>query len=123
MTTGSSKPSAGRTAHAGGSVMDSKVGVPAVLEQKTTILWKCLYLLASLKSSPGLVGAYETNRRGGEENPVHGRNTTVNVDKIRGFRPPYVWAKTFVFFLTLSVKGWIVVFCTLATGTPTGNSL
>ena len=29
-------------------------GVPAVLEQKTTILWKHLYLLASLKDSPGL---------------------------------------------------------------------
>ena len=60
-----------------------------------------MYLLASLKDSPGLGGAYETNRRGGEENPVYGRNTTVNVDKIRGFRPPYVWTKTFVFLLTL----------------------
>ena len=49
-----------------------RCGVPAVLEQKTTILWKCLYLLASLKDSPGLGGAYETNRRGAEENPVHG---------------------------------------------------
>jgi hypothetical protein len=29
-------------------------GVPVVLEQKTTILGKCLYLLASLKDSPGL---------------------------------------------------------------------
>jgi hypothetical protein len=47
-------------------------GVPVVLEQQTTILWKCLYLLDSLKDSPGLGGAYETNRRGGEENPVHG---------------------------------------------------
>ena len=73
-------------------------GVLAVLEQKTTILWKCLYLLASLKDSPGLGEAYEPSRRGGEENPVHGRNTTVNVDKIRGFRPSYMWAKTFVFF-------------------------
>ena len=27
-------------------------GVPAVLEQKTTICCKCLYLLASLKDSP-----------------------------------------------------------------------
>src|SRR6266702_2776576 len=34
-----------------------------------------------------------TSRRGGEENPVYRRNTTVNVDKIRGFRPPYVWVK------------------------------
>jgi hypothetical protein len=71
---------------------------PVVLEQKTTILWKCLYFLASLKASPSLGGVSETNRRGGEENPVHGRNTTVNVDKIRDFRPPYAWAKTFVFF-------------------------
>jgi hypothetical protein len=67
------------------------------LEQKTTILWKCLYLLPSLKDSPGLGEAYEPRRRGGEENLVPGRNTTVNVEKIRGFRPPYVWAKTFVF--------------------------
>ena len=29
-------------------------GVPVVLEQKTTILWKYLYLLASLKDSPDL---------------------------------------------------------------------
>ena len=49
-----------------------RFGVPAVLEQKTTILWKYLYLLASLKDSPGLGGVYETYHRGGEENPVHG---------------------------------------------------
>jgi hypothetical protein len=29
-------------------------GVPGAMEQKTTILGKCLYLLASLKDSPGL---------------------------------------------------------------------
>ena len=85
------------------------VEVPVVLEQKTTILWKCLYLLASLKDSPGLGGAYETSCRGGEENPVHGRNTTVNVDKIRGFRPQYVWMKTFgycwrILFLVLNSR-------------------
>jgi hypothetical protein len=34
-------------------------GVPAVLEQKTTICCKYLYLLTSLKDSPGLGGAYE----------------------------------------------------------------
>ena len=56
---------------------------------------------ASLKDSPGLGGVYEKQRRGGEENPVHGRNTTVNVDKIKSFRPSYVWTKTFVFFLTI----------------------
>jgi hypothetical protein len=56
------------------------MGVPAVVEQKTTILRKCLSLLASLKDSPGLGGAYETNCWSEEENPVHGRNTTVNVD-------------------------------------------
>jgi hypothetical protein len=37
----------------------SDVGVPAVLEQKTTICCKYLYLLASLKASPGLGGVYE----------------------------------------------------------------
>jgi hypothetical protein len=65
--------------------------------QKTTILWKCLYLLASLKASSGLGGAYETNRSGGEESPVHGQSTTVNVGKIRDFRQPYAWAKTSFF--------------------------
>src|SRR5262249_49694788 len=34
-------------------------GVPAVLEQKTTICCKYLYLLASLKDAPCLGGAYE----------------------------------------------------------------
>jgi hypothetical protein len=80
------------------------IGVPVVLEQKTTILWKCLYLLAYLKDFPGFGEAYESSRRGGEENHVLGRNTTVNVDKINGFRPLYVWAKTFVFFLTIDRK-------------------
>jgi hypothetical protein len=71
------------------------MGIPAVLEQKTTILWEYLYLLASLKDTPGLGGAYDTSRRGGAENLVHGRNTMVNVDKIRSFRPQDVWTKTF----------------------------
>jgi hypothetical protein len=74
-----------------------ELGVPAVLVQKTTILWKCLYLLASLKDSPGLGEAYEPGRRGGEENPVHGQSTTVNAGKIRDFRQPYAWAKTSFF--------------------------
>jgi len=33
------------------------LGVPAVLEQKITILWKCLYLLVSLQGSSGVGGA------------------------------------------------------------------
>jgi hypothetical protein len=32
---------------------------------------------------------------------IEARNTTVKVDKIRRFRPPYVWTKTIVFLLTL----------------------
>jgi hypothetical protein len=51
----------------GGEIL---LGVPVVLEQKTTILWKCLYLLASWKDSSDLGRAYETNRRGEEENPI-----------------------------------------------------
>jgi hypothetical protein len=70
-------------------------GVPVVLEQKTTILRKCLYLLASLKDPSGLSVTYETKRSSEEENPVHRQNTTLNVDKIRSFRPPYAWMKTF----------------------------
>jgi hypothetical protein len=38
--------------------VETPVGVPVVLEQKTTILWKCPYVLATLKDSPGLSGAY-----------------------------------------------------------------
>jgi hypothetical protein len=110
-------------ANSGSSIGDrhpvSQEGVPVVFEQKTTILWKCLYLLASLKDFSGFGGAYEANRRGGEENPVHGRNTTVNVDKIRGFRPPYVWTKPFVFLHSSTVHQQCVVFCALTTGTPT----
>jgi hypothetical protein len=93
-------------------------GVPVVLEQKTTILWKWLYLLVSLKDSSGLGGTYETKRRSEEENPVHRQNTTVNVGKIRGFRPLYVWMKPFVFLHSLTMHQRCVVFCTLTTGTP-----
>ena len=96
-------------------------GVPAVLEQKTTILWKCLYLLISLKDSSGLAGVYETNRRGGEENPVHERNTTVNVDKIRDFRPPYVWAKTIFFLFTLDHESTDCGFLYACYGNPIEN--
>jgi hypothetical protein len=32
---------------------------------------------------------------------IEALNTTVNMDKIRGFRPQNVWTKTFVFFLTI----------------------
>ena len=49
-------------------------GIHAVLEQKTTILWKCLYLLVSLKDSPiigpGWGGVYATNGSSGEANPI-----------------------------------------------------
>jgi hypothetical protein len=77
----------------------------SVLEQKTTILWKYLYLLVSLKDSAGLGVTYETKRRSEEENPVHRQNTTVNVDKIRGFRPPYVWMKTFGYCWRTPING------------------
>jgi hypothetical protein len=86
------------------------MGVPVVLEPKTTILWKCLYLPVSLKDSPGLDGAHETNRRGGEENPVHGQNTTVNVGKIRDFRPLHVWTKTFGYCWSTHFKVLAVLF-------------
>jgi hypothetical protein len=65
------------------------------------ILWKCLYLLASLKDSPGLGGAYETSRRGEEANPFYGLNSTLIVGKIWCFHSRYAWARTFVFLLTL----------------------
>ena len=49
---------------------------------------------------------------------LHRPNTMVNVDKIRGFRPPHVWMKPFVLLPIIDVKARIVVFCTPATGTP-----
>jgi hypothetical protein len=96
-------------------------GVPVVLEQKTTILWKSLYLLASLKDPSGFGVTYETKRSSEEENPVHRQNTTLHVDKIRGFRPLYVWMKTFVFLHRLTIHQRCVVFCTLTTGTPSSS--
>ena len=63
----------------------------------------------------------QTSRRGGEENPVQGRNTTVNVDKIRGFRPPYVWAKTFVLLLTLDRESTDRCFLYACYGNPVYN--
>jgi hypothetical protein len=41
-------------------------GVPTVLEQKTTILWKCLYVLVSLKDSPGR-GVRDERQRWGRQ--------------------------------------------------------
>ena len=63
--------------HTPGGRGAARFGVPVVLEQKTTILWKYLYLLVSLKDSVGLGVTYETKRRSEEENPVHRQNTTV----------------------------------------------
>jgi len=48
-----------------------RIFLDSAYEQKTTILWKCLYLLTSLKDSSGLSGTYETKRSSEEENPVH----------------------------------------------------
>jgi hypothetical protein len=46
-----------------------------------------LYLLASLKDSPGLGDVCEINRRGGEENLFDRLNSTLNVGKIQRFYP------------------------------------
>jgi hypothetical protein len=62
----------------------------------------CRLKIVSSYVKKSIGGVYQTNSRGGEENPVHRRNTTVNVDKIRGFHPPDVWTQTFVFLLTLA---------------------
>jgi hypothetical protein len=96
-------------------------GVPVVLEQKPTILWKCLYLLASLKDPSGLGVTDETKRSSEEENPVHRQNITLNVDKIRSFRPSYVWMKTFVFLLTLDHESTDRCFLYACYGNPRGH--
>ena len=72
----------------------------------------------SLKDSSGLGGTYETKRSSEEENPVHRQNTTVHVDKIRSFRPPYVWMKTFVFLLTLDRESTDRCFLCACYGNP-----
>ena len=77
-----------------------------------------MYLLASLKHSPGLGRAYETHRRGGEASPVHGRNPTVNVDKIRHFRPSYVWTKPFGFLPLIDRESTDRCFLYAYYGTP-----
>ena len=58
-----------------------------------------------------------------EENPVHGRNTTVNADKIRGFRPLYVWTMTFVFFPITDRTSTDRRFCSVTLGTPCSTTV
>jgi hypothetical protein len=50
----------------GGLEHFSHQGILAVLEQKTTILWKCLYVLVSLKDSPGW-GVRDERQRWGRQ--------------------------------------------------------
>ena len=95
-----------------------KRGVPAVLEQKTTI---CCKLLCLLTSKQGVSPAYSRERthvEGVEENPFYELNPTLSVGNIRTLLPRYAWTKAFVFLHSLTVHQQCVVFCTLATGTP-----
>jgi hypothetical protein len=93
-------------------------GVPAVLEQKTTI---CCKLLCLLTSKQGVSPAYSRERthvEGVEENPFYELNPTLSVGNIRTLLPRYAWTKPFVFLHSLTVYQRCVVFCTLTTGTP-----
>jgi hypothetical protein len=69
-----------------------------------------------MRTLKALKGAHSFGTKNND--PFHERNTTENAGKIRDFRPPYVWMKTFVFCTVLTVDSWIVVSCTLATGAP-----
>ena len=79
----------------------SILGVPAVLEQKTTICCKLLYLLTSKRRVSPTYSRERTHVEGMEENPFYGLNSTLSVGNIRGLLPRYAWTKTFVFLLTL----------------------
>ena len=82
-------------------VVVAAIGVPAVLEQKTTI---CCKLLCLLTSKQGVSPAYSRERthvEGVEENPFYGLNSTLSVGNIRGLLPRYAWTKTFVFLHSL----------------------
>src|SRR4029453_17826322 len=94
------------------------IGVPAVLEQKTTI---CCKLLCLLTSKQGVSPAYSRERthvEAVEENPFYELNPTLSVGNIRTLLPRYAWTKPFVFLHSLTVYQRCVVFCTLTTGTP-----
>ena len=80
---------------------DPVLGVPAVLEQKTTICCKLLYLLTSKRRASPTYSRERTHVEGMEENPFYGLNSTLSVGNIRGLLPRYAWTKTFVFFLTI----------------------
>ena len=102
--------------HAPGGV--APVGVPGVLEQKTTILWKRLYFLVSLQDSLAGVGWTRRTAAVGKQTPC------------MGVRPRYTWTKSEIFVHhrcgrspSFSSSSWmaqveIVVCCTLAQGTP-----
>src|SRR4030095_3389095 len=100
------------------AIMSGKVGVPAVLEQKTTILWKCLYLLASLKDSPGLGEVYRQAAEVGKKTLFMGEipretwtKSGVFVHHTCGRRPSFSSPR-------LPMDARIVVFCTPTPGTP-----
>ena len=101
------------------STLDEGEGVPAVLEQKTTICCKLLYLLTSKRRVSPPYSRERTHVEGMEENPFYGLNSTLSVGNIRGLLPRYAWTKTIVFLHGLTVCQRCVVLCTLATGTPT----
>lgn len=78
-----------------------ELGVPGVTEQYTTILWKCLYFLVSLRASLSLRGACDVNRRRcgkkhrlqakfhGNRGTNQGLTPTVCVDKDLRFPPHF----------------------------------
>jgi hypothetical protein len=53
-----------------------------------------------------------------EENLDYGKNSTVNVEFIRGLRPRYAWAKPFVFPLTLDRESTDRCFLYACCGNP-----
>src|SRR2546421_3512721 len=79
----------------------SEAGVPAVLEQKTTICCKYLYLLASLKASPGLGGVYEDKPQRCGRKPCSWAKHHDKRGQNQGFSSTVCVEEALVFFLTL----------------------
>ena len=76
---------------------ETHYGVPAVLEQKTTICCKLLCLLTSKQRVSPAYSRERTHVEGGEENLFYELNPTLSVGNIRTLLPRSAWTKPFVF--------------------------
>jgi hypothetical protein len=73
------------------------VGVPGVLEQKTSILCNILDLLIYIGHILIVSTLVMQTAEDGDENLFHGLNSTLIIEKIKCFGPRWTWIKTIVF--------------------------